>query len=84
MNTFGGNLEDEFKDAVQDNNGNIYCIGTNNSKFQDSRLWISKINNYGDSIWNYYSDSLMSNGRSITIINEKLVFCGSINPIQVR
>lgn len=83
MNTFGGNLEDDFKDAVQDNNGNLYCIGTNNSKFQDSRLWISKINNYGDSIWNYYSDSLMSNGRSITIINEKLVFCGSRNPIQV-
>ena len=83
MSTFGGFLEDEFDDAVQDNNGNLYCIGTNHSKYQDSRLWISKINNNGDSVWNYYSDSLMSKGRSITIINDQLIFCGSINPVQL-
>ena len=83
MSTFGGFLEDEFDDAVQDDNGNLYCIGTNHSKYQDSRLWISKINNNGDSVWNYYSDSITSKGSSITIINDQLIFCGSLNPVQV-
>ena len=74
MSTFGGFQEEEFYDVAQDNNGNLYCIGTNHSKYQDSRLWISKINNNGDSVWNYYSDSLMSkefnnnNKRSTNIL----------------
>jgi len=82
MKTYGGPEEDEFQDIKQDHEGNLYCIGTNESQHQNPRLWISKINQLGDTSWNYYSDSLYSTGKSLTVINEKIVFCGSKKPIQ--
>lgn len=82
MNTYGGNQEDQFEDIAQHSNGNLYCIGANNSIDQNTRLWITAIDMNGDTLWNYFSDSLSSKGKSVTLINNEIIFCGSKTPIQ--
>ena len=66
MKTYGGNMEDEFEDVIQSKDGNLYCIGNNKSAKPAPRLWISCQSENGDTLWNYYSDSTYSTGRSIT------------------
>ena len=84
MKTYGGNMEDEFEDIIQSENGNLYCIGNNKSVKPEPRLWISCQSESGDTLWNYYSDSTFSTGRSITKINEKIIFCGSIKRLKIN
>ena len=84
MKTYGGNMEDEFEDIIQSENGNLYCIGNNKSVKPEPRLWISCQSKNGDTLWNYYSDSTFSTGRSITKINEKIIFCGSIKRLKIN
>lgn len=80
MNTYGGNQEDKLEDITQHSNGNLYCIGTSNGIDQNSKLWITAIKMNGDTLWNFYSDSLNSIGKSITVVNNKIIFCGSSQP----
>lgn len=82
MNTYGGNQEDRFEDITQHSNGKLYCIGANNSIDQNTRLWITAIEMNGDTLWNYFSDSLSSKGKSVTLVNNEIIFCGSNTPIQ--
>ena len=82
MNTYGGNQEDRFEDITQHSNGKLYCIGNNSSIYQNSRLWITAIDINGYTIWNYLSDSLYSKGKSITLVDNEIIFCGSKTPIQ--
>ena len=47
MQQFGGGLNDVFSDINEDVNGDLYCIGTNESIYQNNRLWISKLDQNG-------------------------------------
>jgi hypothetical protein len=84
MKTYGGNMEDEFEDIIQSENGNLYCIGNNKSVKPEPRLWISCQSKNGDTLWNYYSDSTFSTGKSITKIEEKIIFCGSVKRLKIN
>ena len=84
MKTYGGNMEDEFKDIIQSKDGKLYCIGNNKSAKPDPRLWISCLAENGDTLWNYYTDSTYSSGRSITKVGEKIVFCGSVKRPRIN
>ena len=82
MKTYGGNLEDKFEDIIQSDDGKLYCIGSSYNFNPEPTLWISSCKENGDTLWNYYSDSVSSSGKSITQLNNQIIFCGSIHPIQ--
>ena len=48
MKQFGGDLNDVYSDINEDVNGDLYCIGTNESIYQNNRLWISKLDQNGE------------------------------------
>jgi hypothetical protein len=82
MKTYGGNLEDKLEDIVQSEDGKLFCIGSSYNYNLEPTLWITSCKENGDTLWNFYSDSISSNGTSITKINNQIIFCGSIKPIQ--
>ena len=82
MKTYGGNLEDKLEDIVQSEDGKLFCIGSSYNFNLEPTLWITSCKENGDSLWNFYSDSIFSNGKSITKINNQIIFCGSIHPMQ--
>lgn len=82
MKTYGGNLEDKLEDIVQSEDGKLFCIGSSYNFNLDPTLWITGCKENGDTLWNFYSDSILSNGKSITKIGNKIIFCGSIQPMQ--
>ena len=69
-----GKSKDRFEDITQHSNGKLYCIGANNSIDQNTRLWITAIEMNGNTLWNYFSDSLSSKGKSITLVNNEIIF----------
>jgi hypothetical protein len=82
MKTFGGQENDFFNEVIEDNTGNVYCIGATKSQSATENLWIAKLDTGGQLQWNYYHyDSINSIGNSITVLgnnNEKINFCGEI------
>lgn len=74
--TYGGINKDFFNSIQEGDNGNIYCLGTNESVYSEPRLWITKLDTIGDSLWNYYNQNSNSFGQSITLINQKIIFAG--------
>ena len=78
MHQFGGDLNDVFSDINEDVNGDLYCIGTNESIYQNNRLWISKLDPNGDTLWNYYLSDTNSFGQSLTIVNQKIIYSGRV------
>ena len=80
MKTFGGSQKDSYSELIEDETGNLYCVGTN-TKNNEEKLWISKINLNMDTAWNYYSDTTNSYGKSITKIGNKLIYCGNHTPL---
>ena len=77
MKTYGGTQNDLFNDLLEDEDGNIYATGSFSNSTQESVLWVTKTNFIGDTIWNYQHDSINTNGKSITKINDKIIFCGN-------
>ena len=68
--TFGGNENDRFNDVIEDENGNIICIGTTNSNtlYEDNDIWIVKTDSSGNLLWDYvHSDTLDDQGISICL-----------------
>jgi len=82
MRTFGGQENDFFNEVIEDNTGNVYCIGATKSHSSTENLWITKLDTNGQLQWNYYhDDSINTIGNSITVLgnnNEKINFCGEI------
>ena len=67
--------------ASKANRKKTLYVGANDSYFNEPRLWINCSEENGDTIWNYYSDSSFSYGKSITKIEEKIIFCGNKSPV---
>ena len=82
MKTYGGNLEDKLEDILQSEDGKLYCIGSSYNLNLEPTLWITSCKENGDTLWDFYSDSISSEGKSITQIDNKIIFCGSTHPIQ--
>ena len=78
MHKFGGDLNDVYSDINEDVNGDLYCIGTNESIYQNNRLWISKLDQNGDTVWNYYLSDTNSFGQSLSIVNQKIIYSGRV------
>lgn len=82
MKTIGGQENDYFNDVIEDNTGNVYCIGATKSQSSTENLWVTKLDTSGQLQWNYYhDDSINTIGNSITVLgnnNEKINFCGEI------
>ena len=78
MHKFGGDLNDIYSDINEDVNGDLYCIGTNESIYQNNRLWISKLDQNGDTVWNYYLSDTNSFGQSLSIVNQKIIYSGRV------
>jgi len=80
LKTYGGIKDDLFNDAIEDELGNIYCIGSNTSNSGTKNLWISKIDTLGNIKWDYFfNDTLTTNGNSITKVgntNNKIIYSG--------
>ena len=79
MKTYGGTQNDLFNDILEDQMGNLYATGSFSNSTQESVLWLTKLNSLGDTLWNFKHDSINSEGKSITKINNKLIFCGNSN-----
>ena len=79
--TFGGIENDYFKDIIEDEYGNLICIGTTNSNttYLDNDLWIVKTDSNGNELWNYiWSDTLNEEGMSICLAkNGNYYFAGN-------
>ena len=78
MHKFGGDLNDVYSDINEDVNGDLYCIGTNESIYQNNRLWISKLDQNGDTVWNFYLSDTNSFGQSLSIVNQKIIYSGRV------
>ncbi len=68
--TFGGSGNDTFNDVIEDDFGNLICIGTTNSNtsYLDNDIWIVKTDSNGNELWNYvWSDTLNDEGVSICL-----------------
>ncbi len=82
MKTFGGQENDFFNEVIEDNYGNVYCIGATKSQSSTENLWIVKLDTNGQLQWNYFhDDSINTIGNSITVIgnsDQKINFCGEI------
>ncbi len=79
MKHYGGSQSEIFSDINEGINGDLYCIGTNESIFSNNRLWISKLDFQGDTIWNYYLRDTNSFGKSLTLINQKIIYSGRVS-----
>jgi hypothetical protein len=79
--TFGGTENDYFKDVIEDEYGDLICIGTTNSNttYLDNDLWIVKTDSDGNELWNYiWSDTLNEEGMSICLAkNGNYYFAGN-------
>ena len=84
--TFGGSENDYFKDVIEDDYGNLICIGTTNSNtaYQDSDLWIVKTDSDGNELWSYiWSDNLNEEGISLCLAkNGNYYFAGNNQQID--
>lgn len=76
MKTYGSSGNDVFNDIIEDENGNLYTIGSVSNSSNIDLLWISKLNSQGDTIWNYTDEYTNTIGKSITMISDKLIYCG--------
>ena len=68
--TYGGNEKDVFNEVIEDDFGNIICIGSSssNTQFNDADIWIVKTDSIGNEIWNIaLSDTLNDEGISICL-----------------
>ncbi len=64
--TYGGSNADVFNDVVEDDTGNIICIGTtySNTLFGDGDIWIMKSDSLGNELWSYtFDDTLNDHGK---------------------
>ncbi len=68
--TYGGANEEVFKEIIEDDYGNIICIGStsSNTMYNDSDIWVVKTDSLGNEIWNFtLSDTLDDEGISICL-----------------
>jgi hypothetical protein len=82
MKTYGGLDNDEFNDLMEDDSGYLYATGSYSSSINLSSLWISKMNQNGDTIWNFKSELSNTYGKSITKIGNQIVYCGKYDSIN--
>ena len=79
--TFGGSENDHFNDVIEDEFGNLICIGTTSSgtQYQDSDLWIVKTDSQGNELWSYVlADTLNDQGKTICLAkNGNYYFAGN-------
>ena len=85
--TFGGSENDTFKDVIEDDFGNLICIGTTNSNtsYSDNDIWIVKTDSIGNELWNYvWSDTLNDEGISICLAKNGNYYFAGNNQLEDR